>query len=137
MIGEDAYVEVEFKIGTKKSKLKALVDTGSYENIISRELAKKLSEIGCLRCFVLPEKYWMSLKVGKKGESIRLIGACAPDYMKIEGMEKEPHIFWISPDVPEDTLVIGHPGIDKWMIEVRDGKVKVKPGKMHPHYGFF
>ena len=34
---EDAYVEVEFRIGTKKSKLKALVDTGSTRNIISKD----------------------------------------------------------------------------------------------------
>jgi len=39
---EDAYVEVEFRIGTKKSKLKALVDTESTENIISKELAERL-----------------------------------------------------------------------------------------------
>ncbi len=133
---EDAYVEIEFRIGAKKSKLKALVDTGSTENIISKELAERLSKIGCLRCLTLPEEFHRSLRAGKRGERVRLVGICISDYMEIEGMEKEPHIFWISPDVPEDTLIIGWPGIDKWMIEVKEDKVEVKPGKMRPHWGF-
>ena len=64
------------------------------------------------------------------------MGICISDYMEIEGIEKEPDIFWISPGVPESTLIIGWPGIDKWMIEVRDSKVEVKPGKIAPLWGF-
>jgi len=133
---EDAYVEVEFRIGTKKSKVRALVDTGSTENIISKELTERLSKIGCLRCLIFPEEFHRRLRVGKRGERVRLVGICISDYMEIEGMEKEPHIFWISPDVPEDTLIIGWPGIDKWMIEVKEDKVEVKPGKKAPLWGF-
>ena len=133
---EDAYVEVEFRIGTKKSKLKALVDTESTRNIISKELAERLSRAGCLRYLILPKDYHWSSRIGKKKEKVQLIGVCISDYMEIEGIEKEPHLFWISLDVPEDTLIIGQIGIDKWMIEVKDDKVEVKPGKMRPHWGF-